>query len=205
MWVGTLLMAGLLGGSAMADDHDRDRDKDKDKDHRSSQTYQQRWHDGQYQKGDRDRNGDHDHDRRNVSSGYYNQGWGNQNGYYRRRSDQDADDQPWYRNNQNNGYYNNGYYGNTANNGYYGNGNNGYYGNNGYNRGVYGNSGYGSYTGRLSSHDQYVYNQLYNNYLQAHQINDPTQIAKAESAMQTVYRKYGIPSGTPYGSLATGY
>ena len=71
------------------------------------------------------------------------------------------------------------------------NGNNGYYGNN-------------AYGGRLNQHDQYVYNQLYNNYLQAHQINDPAQVQKAESAMQNVYRKYGIPPNTPYGAVATG-
>ncbi|MBA3915226.1 MAG: hypothetical protein H0X25_15530 [Acidobacteriales bacterium] len=203
--VGTLLVAGLLCGSAVAE-----RPRDHDRDDRNKSASQQAWHNDQNKDrgwnhdGERDRDRDRDHDRDrdrdrdrrdsrySNNSGYY----GSQNGYYGRHNDHDADDQSGYRGS----YGNNGYYGNS---GYYGNGSSGYYGNGRYSNSGYGNYG-GNYAGRLSSHDQYVYNQLYNNYLQAQQINAGSQVQKAQAAMQNVYAKYGIPSNTPYGSVATG-
>lgn len=96
----------------------------------------------------------------------------------------------------NNGYGNNGY-GRDRDHDHDHDRDRGY--NNGYNNG---NNGYN--TGRrLDSHDQNVYDQLYANWLQARSINASSQMQKAESAMQNVYRKYGIPSGTPYSAVAS--
>jgi hypothetical protein len=69
--------------------------------------------------------------------------------------------------------------------------------------GNYGGGWNNNYAGRFSAHDQNVYDQLYVNWLQAHIINNQSQISKAESAMQTVMRKYGIPTTVDYGSLAS--
>src|SRR6185369_2914531 len=69
--------------------------------------------------------------------------------------------------------------------------------------GNYGGGWNNNYAGRFNAHDQYVYDQLYVNWLQAHLIKDQSQIGKAESAMQTVMRKYGIPPNVDYGSLAS--
>ncbi|MBA3913282.1 MAG: hypothetical protein H0X25_05385 [Acidobacteriales bacterium] len=66
-----------------------------------------------------------------------------------------------------------------------------------------GGNWYNGWSGRFNAHDQNVYDQLYVNWLQARSINAREQIGKAENAMQTVMRKYGIPANTDYSSLAS--
>jgi len=57
--------------------------------------------------------------------------------------------------------------------------------------------------GRLNQNDQSRFDSYYSRWQQYRQTNNRDQIASMEKRMQDVYAHYGIPSNTPYGSVAS--